>query len=387
MTRVLDVLTERRLLTVGAGAVEVAHEALLREWPRLRRWLEEDAEGRRVRRHLAHAAREWDGGGRDRGELYRSARLASALEWRADHEPELTAVERAFLDAGRAASERARRRSRLVLAGVLGLLVDRDRRGAAGARRPRPRPRAGPRRRGAAARRPGDDRGVARPLAAARTSGRRPRRHAGDARQPARGAAPQPGRGRRHARRRQRADQHRRASRRAHRRGRRRGRHRDLPRRPHTRRLAAPHESDGLAQINSVAFSPDGTRLASTGWDRNGGFVDLFDGRAHRHLARLDTGWSLSDLGAKVAFSADSRVLALETDAGVGSARWLRWDARTGRLLTRATDIPGRSAVVLGFAGSRARDVEHRGSRDGRPRRREACARCASTPSPARPAR
>ena len=36
-----------RLLTVDEGAVEVAHEALLREWPRLRGWLEADAEGRR----------------------------------------------------------------------------------------------------------------------------------------------------------------------------------------------------------------------------------------------------------------------------------------------------------------------------------------------------
>ena len=37
-------LTDRRLLTVSDGAVEVAHEALLREWPRLRAWL--DAHGK-----------------------------------------------------------------------------------------------------------------------------------------------------------------------------------------------------------------------------------------------------------------------------------------------------------------------------------------------------
>ena len=39
--RVLAVLTEARLLTVDEGTVEVAHEALLREWPRLRGWLDE----------------------------------------------------------------------------------------------------------------------------------------------------------------------------------------------------------------------------------------------------------------------------------------------------------------------------------------------------------
>ena len=37
--RVLDVLTANRLVTVGGDTVEVAHEALLREWPRLRSWL------------------------------------------------------------------------------------------------------------------------------------------------------------------------------------------------------------------------------------------------------------------------------------------------------------------------------------------------------------
>ena len=80
---VVALLTDQRLLTVSAGAVEVAHEALLREWPRLRGWLEEDAEGRRLHRHLADAAREWDARGRDAGDLYRGARLAGALEWRA----------------------------------------------------------------------------------------------------------------------------------------------------------------------------------------------------------------------------------------------------------------------------------------------------------------
>ena len=73
---VLTVLADERLVTIGEGEVEIAHEALLREWPRLRRWLEEDAEGRRLHQHLRAAAREWDAGGRDPGELYRGARLA-----------------------------------------------------------------------------------------------------------------------------------------------------------------------------------------------------------------------------------------------------------------------------------------------------------------------
>jgi len=137
--RVLDVLTANRLLTVGGDTVEVAHEALLREWPRLRDWLEEDAQARRVHRHITLAAREWDASGRDTGELYRGARLASALDFAADHAATLNALEREFLEQARLVSERdalrARRMNRrlrallagatvaLVAAGVAGLVA------------------------------------------------------------------------------------------------------------------------------------------------------------------------------------------------------------------------------------------------------------------------
>ena len=120
---VLSVLADARLVTIGAGEVEVAHEALLREWPRLRGWLEEDAEGRHLHHQLRGAAREWDAGGRDPGELYRGARLAAALDWFRGNEADLNATERAFLDTSRAAGERSQRRLRAGLAGVAALLV------------------------------------------------------------------------------------------------------------------------------------------------------------------------------------------------------------------------------------------------------------------------
>jgi WD40 repeat protein/DNA-binding SARP family transcriptional activator len=123
--RALAVLTEARLLTVDEGAVEVAHEALLGEWPRLRGWLAEDAEGRHLHHHLIGAAREWRDSERDPAELYRGARLAAALDWAAEHDPELNELERAFLEESRAASEReaerqrrTNRRLRNLLAGV-----------------------------------------------------------------------------------------------------------------------------------------------------------------------------------------------------------------------------------------------------------------------------
>jgi WD40 repeat protein len=116
----VGVLADRRLLTVDEGTVEVAHEALLREWPRLQGWLDEDVEGRRLHRRLDTAARAWQAGD---GDLYRGARLASALEWGAGHADALNTRERTFLDASRRASTRAQRRLHAVLAGVAALLV------------------------------------------------------------------------------------------------------------------------------------------------------------------------------------------------------------------------------------------------------------------------
>jgi WD40 repeat protein/DNA-binding SARP family transcriptional activator len=120
---VLAQLTDARLLTVADGEVELSHEALLREWPRYRTWLEEDRVGRRVYAHLTAAARDWEARGRDVADVYRGVRLAAALEWRAGHELELNQTERQFLDAGRAVAGRAQRRLRMVLGAVAALLA------------------------------------------------------------------------------------------------------------------------------------------------------------------------------------------------------------------------------------------------------------------------
>ena len=134
---VLAKLIGARLLTVSDGEVELSHEALLREWPRYRTWLDEDRIGRRLHAHLTRAASDWDERNRDRGELYRGARLASALDWAAGHTGELNPAEQEFLGASRAAADRelreqreradreaqARRRLRAVLACVFALLL------------------------------------------------------------------------------------------------------------------------------------------------------------------------------------------------------------------------------------------------------------------------
>jgi len=103
---VLKTLADARLITTNVETVEVAHEALIREWPTLREWLEEDREGLQLHRHLTEAAQEWNALNRDPGALYRGARLAQAQEWVTGHPGELNTLEREFLEASTQWAER-----------------------------------------------------------------------------------------------------------------------------------------------------------------------------------------------------------------------------------------------------------------------------------------
>jgi WD40 repeat protein/class 3 adenylate cyclase len=123
-------LTADRLLTADGGTVEVAHEALLREWPRLHAWLAEDAQGREVREHLIESSKRWEARERDAGELYRGARLTATLDWASGHDRELNELERGFLAESRRHSEleaerqrRQNRRLRALLVGAAVLLL------------------------------------------------------------------------------------------------------------------------------------------------------------------------------------------------------------------------------------------------------------------------
>ncbi len=112
--------------------VEVAHEALIREWPRLRDWLDEDRDGLRVLRHVTESAASWVAAGRPESEVYRAGRLEAAEEFASSHLAELTPVEAEFVAAGvearvrEAAAEqerfeqqaRSNRRLRRLLVGV-----------------------------------------------------------------------------------------------------------------------------------------------------------------------------------------------------------------------------------------------------------------------------
>ena len=80
VAHVIALFTDHRLLTVSAGSVEVAHEALLREWPRLRAWIQEDRESMRIHRGVTTAAEEWRRLERDDGALFRGTHLSEARD-------------------------------------------------------------------------------------------------------------------------------------------------------------------------------------------------------------------------------------------------------------------------------------------------------------------
>ncbi len=129
--RIVTALADARLVTVDDRGVELAHEALIRNWPRLAGWLDESRDDLRARDRLQTEAREWERQERDKDLLLRGVPLAAALEWRSKVGPagpgepvgsfltEAEAAREAVVRAESARRERerlARRRTMTVLA-------------------------------------------------------------------------------------------------------------------------------------------------------------------------------------------------------------------------------------------------------------------------------
>jgi WD40 repeat protein len=108
-------LADSRLLVTSVNAatgeeqVEVAHEALIRSWPRLRVWLNEDRAGLRMREALRQRARDWEASGHDESLLFRGNQLDRAEELSRQARFAPNKLERAFLDTALEACERERR--------------------------------------------------------------------------------------------------------------------------------------------------------------------------------------------------------------------------------------------------------------------------------------
>ncbi|MET0526582.1 MAG: BTAD domain-containing putative transcriptional regulator [Nocardioides sp.] len=134
---VVDRWSAARLLTLNVDpqtrepTVEVAHEALVREWPRLRQWIEDDRNELILLGRIRESAATWAELGRDSSALLRGAVLEAALEitsrrsaW-GPHEDEYVEASRRARDAEQAEQVdlirrqgRTNRRLRLQLVGI-----------------------------------------------------------------------------------------------------------------------------------------------------------------------------------------------------------------------------------------------------------------------------
>jgi WD40 repeat protein/serine/threonine protein kinase len=101
---VIDSFGYARLLTFDhdpvtrTPTVEVAHEALLSEWRRLRDWLDESRADIRMQRVLANSAADWQEADRNPGFLLRGSRLDQFEAWAEGCPLALTQREREYLD-------------------------------------------------------------------------------------------------------------------------------------------------------------------------------------------------------------------------------------------------------------------------------------------------
>jgi hypothetical protein len=116
---VLQKLVDARLVRSGASddadaQVEVAHEALVRNWPRLVTWLEQLRGQMTTRRRFETLTDEWERFGRSSG-LIVGAQLEEAERWMRSEEAEELGVKpqlRAFIEASRVAVDRTERKQR-----------------------------------------------------------------------------------------------------------------------------------------------------------------------------------------------------------------------------------------------------------------------------------
>jgi WD40 repeat protein len=129
--QVLAVFVDERMITVDTGSAQLTHDAVLTAWPRLRDWIEADAEALRERRRIADGAKAWAEADREEAALWRGSQLATAREWASstDKRTELPQRSLEFVDASVAAGtarerlERRRTRRLRSIVAVLTVLV------------------------------------------------------------------------------------------------------------------------------------------------------------------------------------------------------------------------------------------------------------------------
>lgn len=115
-------LARDRLLVVGGPPgtelVELAHQALIDHWPRLRDWLAEDRDFLSWREQLGTSRQRWEAANQEDGALLRGAALATATEWLATRRADVTPADLDYVRRGTARQRREVRRWRVVAAAL-----------------------------------------------------------------------------------------------------------------------------------------------------------------------------------------------------------------------------------------------------------------------------
>ena len=119
----------------GQETIQLAHQALIAHWPRLRGWLTEDRDFLAWRDQVGQQRERWEATGRDDGALLRGVALAAALDRLPARQADVPAADAEFVQRSRARQRREVRRWRVVtavlavitlVAGVLAIVaVDR----------------------------------------------------------------------------------------------------------------------------------------------------------------------------------------------------------------------------------------------------------------------
>ncbi len=129
---VLRQLIDARLLTsyevqeedkAPTRVVEVVHESLLANWPRLVRWQTQDADATQLRDQLRQAAKTWDEHGRSDDMLWTGSGYREFAVWRERYPGGLTELEEAFATAMTSLASRRRRRRRIAVTAGFIILV------------------------------------------------------------------------------------------------------------------------------------------------------------------------------------------------------------------------------------------------------------------------
>ncbi|BAZ40297.1 WD-repeat protein [Calothrix sp. NIES-4101] len=124
----VTLLANERLLVTNRNelvedTVEVVHEALIRNWGRLRGWMDDNREFRVWQERLKVALQQWVDSNKDDGGLLRGATLAVAEDWLQKRGEEVSKAQRWFIEKGVELREREKKQKERLRRRVIGGLA------------------------------------------------------------------------------------------------------------------------------------------------------------------------------------------------------------------------------------------------------------------------